>query len=107
MEFCHNFAQMLSSQLDSERITFDVEVPHLSACAKKGCSICCIIQEGVKLFDHGWVAQKEANHEPYYLTIWAGKRMPLTLRWWMEPTKPNLQFYTHEGMRLLLISLPQ
>jgi hypothetical protein len=107
MESCQNLREMLSPRLDCDRIPVDVHVPHLRACAKTGCSVCSIIEQGVDLFDHGWIAHREANREPYCLTIWAGKRMPLTLRWWMDATKANLQFYTHAGTRVLVVSLPQ
>lgn len=99
-QFCHNFRNLSSSfdGLESgERVCIDIAIPRLFACAENGCSICSIIQSGVKIFDNGWIAENKMSPEPYELTVKAGLGKPMRVLWGMDPLKGALEFHTYAG----------
>ena len=99
--FCQIFKNLSSPSAGFEpgdRVSFDIAILRLFACAEKGCSICFIIQGGVKIFENGWIARNEMSPEPYQLTVKAGRGMPLRVLWGMDPLKRALEFHTYAGM---------
>lgn len=99
-QLCHNFKN-LSSSFDrfesGERLCIDISIPRLFACAENECSICSVIQNGVKIFEDGWIAQNRMSPEPYDLTVKAGLGKPMRVLWGMDPLKRALEFYTYAG----------
>lgn len=99
-QFCRNFKN-LSSPFDriesGERVCIDIAIPRLFACAENKCSICSVIQSGVKIFEDGWIAENKMSPEPYELTVKAGLGKPMRLLWGMDPLKRALEFHTYAG----------
>lgn len=99
-QFCHNFKNLFSpfERVESgERVCIDVAIPRLFACAESECSICSVIQSGVKIFENGWIAENRMSPEPYELTVKAGLGKPMRVLWGMDPHKRALEFHTYAG----------
>lgn len=79
---CRNFAttsricprHLIGLSLGRE-LCIDIAIPRLFACAESECSICSVIQSGVKIFENGSIAENRGLRPGVCLSnIWCHKQ---------------------------------